>query len=223
MHSRWNDLNTKEEPRNADCIVNEWENRYSPCTIRIYVHFRTVARGMKQRQKRIPSFTVMVSIIAKILSHFTVTARGSRWTGQRHGWPLPRERGDWSIDSRTHTAHSLRDRVSPLSWSNRLRYYRVPRFETIQTSRARQTTESPVVGIWRATGQKRREEKRQGERGLRGVAALVGTRLGVGSFVSWTLLLARINLLPPPLASPHRPLAAVPSSAIPPLLGKRGV
>lgn len=59
-----------------------------------------------------------------ILSHFTVTAKGSRWTGQRHGWPPPRERGDWSIDSRTHTAHSLRDRVSSLSWSNRLRYYR---------------------------------------------------------------------------------------------------
>lgn len=81
----------------------------------------------------------------------------------------------------------------------------------------------PCRWIRRTTGQKRREETRQGERGLRGVAALVGTRLGVGSFVSWTLLLARINLLPPPLASPHRPLAAVPSSAIPPFLGKRGV
>lgn len=40
------------------------------------------------------------------------------------------------------------------------------------------------------------------KRGLQGVAALVGTRLGVGSFVSWTLLLARINLLPPPLTPP---------------------
>lgn len=73
------------------------------------------------------------------------------------------------------------------------------------------------------------EEKRQEERGLRGVAALVGTRLGVGSFVSWTLLLARINLPPPPLAPPlARHPAAVPSSAIPspplrPSLAKRGV
>lgn len=50
----------------------------------------------------------------------------------------------------------------------------------------------------------RREERQDTERGLRGVAALVGTRLGVGSFVSWTLLLARINLLPPPLAPPLR-------------------
>lgn len=41
---------------------------------------------------------------------------------------------------------------------------------------------------------------------MQGVAALVGTRLGVGSFVSWTLLLARINLLPPPLTPPPPPL-----------------
>lgn len=61
-----------------------------------------------------------------------------------------------------------------------------------------------------------------GERGLRGVAALVGTRLGVGSFVSWTLLLARINLLPPPLAPTPPSPSTVPSSAIPPR-AKRGV
>lgn len=104
----------------------------------------------------------MASIIAKILSHFTVTAKGSRWTGERHGWKYlaPRKLSDyWSIDSRAHTAHSLRDHVSPLSWFNRLRYYRVARFETIQTSHARQTTESPVVG--HEGRQDRREEKRR--------------------------------------------------------------
>lgn len=90
-------------------------------------------------------------------------------------------------------------------------------------NRARQTTESPVVGY--EGRQNRREEKRRDreERGLRGVAALVGTRLGVGSFVSWTLLLARINLLPPPLASPLPPTPrGGPFLGHPPLAREKG-
>lgn len=78
---------------------------------------------------------------------------------------------------------------------------------------------SPAVGY----GERQEQKRRDRERGLRGVAALVGTRLGVGSFVSWTLLLARINLLPPPLAPPlARYPTAVPSSAIPPRRSRKG-
>lgn len=67
------------------------------------------------------------------------------------------------------------------------------------------------------------EENRQGERGLRGVAALVGTRLGVGSFVSWTLLLPRINLLPPPLVPLLRPPRDSPFLGHPPFARGKGV
>lgn len=66
----------------------------------------TVGRGMKQRQKGIPSFTVMAGVVARVPSHFTVAARRSRPTG-RHGWAFSRREREarGPLIRGTHTAH----------------------------------------------------------------------------------------------------------------------
>lgn len=221
-------LNTKEEPRDVACIAKTNVTVSSLCTI----------RTCKALSYSRPRYETKKTKENPILHCHGQYHRKDTFTLHRH-----RER--IALNGTTRMASSARQRddarrlvhrltdshcslvtwprISPLSWSIRLRYYRVPRFETIQTSGARQTNREPCRWIRRATGQKRREEKRQGERGLRGVAALVGTRLGVGSFVSWTLLLARINLLPPPLASlsPTSPCGG-PFLGHPPLAREKG-
>lgn len=54
-----------------------FHSKQNHCLI-TYVHFCTVARGMKQRRKRIPSFTVMASIIAKRYFHTSSSPRKDR-------------------------------------------------------------------------------------------------------------------------------------------------
>lgn len=119
----------------------------------------TVGRGMKQRQKGIPSFTVMAGVVARVPSHFTVAARRSRPTG-RHGWAFSRREREarGPLIRGTHTAHLYVTRPHPevgLTQSV-LRYYRTPaRFETPQISRARQTI---ALLLDTKNGRNRREE-----------------------------------------------------------------
>lgn len=215
-------LNTRKESRNAVCIINEWENRYSLCTIRTCTFVQSPAVWNKEGESH-PSLSWPVS------------------SKQRYTFTLHRHRERIALNGTTtrmassararRLVHRLTDSHCSLVTWPRLTLKLIQSVallpggeirETIQTNRARQTTENPVVGY--EGRQNRREEKRQGERGLRGVAALVGTRLGVGSFVSWTLLLARINLLPPPLASPPPtdPLRRSLPRPSPPCSGKGG-
>ncbi|TGZ53854.1 hypothetical protein DBV15_01818 [Temnothorax longispinosus] len=58
-------------------IINETrENRYSLHDT--YMRFHTVARGMKQRQKGIPSFTVMAGVVARVYLHTSPSPREDR-------------------------------------------------------------------------------------------------------------------------------------------------
>lgn len=159
----------------------------------------------------------MAGVIARVPSHFTVAARRSRTTD---GLPPRESEAIGPLIRGTRTAHLYVIRV-PHPEADPIGYYRTvaERFEAPQTSRARQT-----VALLLGYGERQEQKRRDRERGLRGVAALVGTRLGVGSFVSWTLLLARINLLPPPLAPPlvRHPTPSLPRPSPPPSLAKRG-
>lgn len=152
-------------------------------------------------------------------SHFTVAARGLRSTGW-HGLP-PRECEAIGPLIRWDSHCSLVCDASHPEKLTQSVFALLPNVAEIRDAPDEPSSwnGSPAVGY----GERQEQKRRDRERGLRGVAALVGTRLGVGSFVSWTLLLARINLLPPPLAPPlARYPTAVPSSAIPPRRSWKG-
>lgn len=99
----------------------------------------------------------MAGVVARVPSHFTVAARRSRSTG-RHGWVASsRERGDWSIDSRGSHCSLVRDashpEVDPIGFA--FITETPPRFETSQTSWARQTI---ALLLDTENGENRREE-----------------------------------------------------------------
>lgn len=192
-----------------------------------YVHFCTVGRGMKQRRRRIPSFTVMASIIKAKIYTFTL---------HRHRERIALNGTTTRMASSARArrlVHRLTDSHCSLVTWPRLTLELIQSVTLLPGGEIRETDpDEPRSSNNREPcslntkgekiEEKRRDMKIEDCEASRRWSALdlASVRSLAGPSCSPVL----ICFLLPSRHSPPTPLAAVPSSAIPPpLLGKRGV
>lgn len=159
---RRNDLNTKEEPRKKRRLHRQRMREPLFSLHDTYVHFRYSRPRYETKTKENP-----------ILHCHGQYHRKDTFTLHRHRERIalngtttrmaPSARARRLVDSRTHTAHSLRDRVSPLSWSNRLRYYRVPR-DSRRSRRAALVKQQRALSLEYMKGDRTEEKRRDREK-----------------------------------------------------------